>query len=97
VTVEAVLVEPVHPAECGEFEFVDVVPELRGVGSVDAFGLAEAVGGLGERVVVGVGDRADRWSGADLVETLSESRRCELRPAGLAPSSISALADSTAK
>ncbi len=43
VAVEAVVVEPVHPAEGGEFEFVDVVPESRGVGSVDALGLVETV------------------------------------------------------
>lgn len=41
VAVKPFVVEPVHPAEGGEFEFVDVVPWLRGVGPVDAFGLVE--------------------------------------------------------
>jgi hypothetical protein len=51
VAVEPVFVEPVHPGEGGEFELVDVVPAV-GVGPVDALGLVEPVGGLGEGVVV---------------------------------------------
>ena len=54
VAVEPVVVEPVHPGQGGELEFVDVVPGSGRVGSVDAFGLVEPVGGLRERVVVGV-------------------------------------------
>lgn len=77
VPVEALVVEPVHPRERGEFELVDVVPWPGGVGSEDALGLVEPVRGLGERVVA-VGDRADRGSSTDLVESLSEPHGREL-------------------
>ena len=50
VTVEPVMVEPVHPRQRREFEFVDVVPRPRGVRAVDALGLVEPVGRLRERV-----------------------------------------------
>src|SRR5215210_1292146 len=70
VAVEPLLVEPVHPGEGGEFDLVDVVPGPGRVGPVDALGLVEAVGRLGQCVVVGVCNRADRWSGADLLEAL---------------------------
>jgi hypothetical protein len=36
VAVETALVEPLDPAEGGEFRFVDVIPGPRGVGPVDA-------------------------------------------------------------
>jgi hypothetical protein len=65
VAVQPGLVEPVHPGQGGEFELVDVVP-AGGVGSVDALGLVQAVGRLGERVVIGVRDRPDRGTGTDL-------------------------------
>lgn len=51
VAVEPLLVEPVHPRESREFEFVDVVPAGR-VGPVDAFGLVKPVGRLGQRIVI---------------------------------------------
>jgi putative transposase len=73
VAMQAVLVEPVHPAERGELELVDVGPGSRRVGSEDALGLVEAVGGLGQGVVERIGDGADRGSGADLVEAFGES------------------------
>ena len=49
VAVEPVVVEPVHPGEGGQLEGVDVVPPVS-VGPVDALGLVEPVGGLGQRV-----------------------------------------------
>ena len=49
VAVEPVFVEPVDPGEGGELELVDVVP-ARGVGPVDALGLVEPVGRLGQSV-----------------------------------------------
>ena len=79
VAVEPLLVEPVHPAQGGEFELVDVVPAV-GVGPVGAFGLVETVGRLGQGVVIGIGDGADAGAGADLVEAFGESQRRELRP-----------------
>jgi hypothetical protein len=48
----------VHPRQGDQFEFVDVVPATA-VGPVDAFGLVQAVGRLGERVVEAVGDGAN--------------------------------------
>ena len=51
-----------------------------GVGPVDALGLVEPVDRLGQRVVVAVGDGADRWSCADLVEAFGEAHGRELRP-----------------
>jgi len=50
VAVEALLVEPVHPRQRGQFEVADVVP-AAGVGAVDAFGLVEPVDRLGEGIV----------------------------------------------
>ena len=78
VAVQPVLVEPVHPVQGRELELVDVVPAGR-VGAVGALGLVEPVGGLRERVVVGIGDGPDRWSGADLVEPFGEPHGGELR------------------
>lgn len=78
VAVEAVLVEPVHPGEGGELELVDVVPDSWRLGAVDALGLVEAVGGLGQRVVVGIGDGPDARAGADLIEPLGEPHTREL-------------------
>lgn len=78
VAVEAVLVEPVHPRQGGELELVDAVPAV-GVGPVDALGLVEPVGRLGQRVVVGIGDGADRGPRSDLVEAFGEPHGCELR------------------
>lgn len=54
VAAEPVLVEPVHPREGGELDFLDVVPGPQRVGSVDVLGLVEPVGPLGQGDVVGV-------------------------------------------
>ena len=77
VAMEPLLVEPVHPAQGGEFELVDVVPAVC-VGPVGAFGLVEPVGRGGQCVVIGIGDGADAGAGADLVEAFGESQRREL-------------------
>jgi putative transposase len=50
-----------------------------GVGPVDALGLVEPVGRLGQGVVVAVGDGADAGAGADLVEPFGEAHTGELR------------------
>ena len=78
VAMEPLFVEPVHPAQGGEFELVGVVPAVC-VGPVGAFGLVETVGRLGQCVVIGIGDGADAGAGADLVEAFGESQRRELR------------------
>jgi hypothetical protein len=49
VAVEPLLVEPVRPREGGQFKVLDVVPPTA-VGPVDALGLVEPVGRLGQRV-----------------------------------------------
>ena len=59
VAVEALVVVPVHPAQGGEFDVVDAAPWAPG-GAADQFGLVEADDGLGEGVVVGIPDGADR-------------------------------------
>ena len=79
VTVEAVFVEPVHPRQRRELEFIDIVPWARRIGSEDALSLVEPVRGLGEGVIERVRDRADRGSRADLVEPLGEPHGRELR------------------
>ncbi len=66
VAVQSLLVEPVHLGQRGEFEFVDVVP-AGGAGPVDALGLVEPVGCLGEGIVVAIGHGPDGGTGADLV------------------------------
>ena len=59
VRVQPVVVEPVDPAEGGEFELVDVVPAVVGVGPVDALGIVEAVRRLSQRIAVAVCNSAD--------------------------------------
>ena len=46
-------VEPVNPVEGGEFDGIDVAPRAL---AVDHFVLVETVDGLGQGVVIGVGD-----------------------------------------
>ena len=50
VAVAPLLVEPGHPRQRRELEVLDVIPSCS-VGTVDAFGLVEAIGRLGEGVV----------------------------------------------
>lgn len=63
--VQPVVVEPVHPGQGGQFEFVDGAE--RAV-DLDAFGLIQPDHGLGQRVVEGVPDGADRGDRADVGE-----------------------------
>lgn len=51
------VVVPVDPFEGGD---LDLVGRLPGSAGFDQFGLVEADGGLGQGVVVGVADAADR-------------------------------------
>lgn len=59
---EATGVVPVNPAEGCELKFFDRSPEPRAGGSGDKFGLAAGVHGLGQGIVVAVGDRSGRGS-----------------------------------
>jgi putative transposase len=80
VAVQARGVVPVHPAQRGEFDVLDGLPWLLPGGPADQLGLVVAVDRLGQGVVVGVTDRADRRDCADLGEPLAIAHRCELRP-----------------
>lgn len=73
--VEAFGVEPVDPAERGQLEVLDGAPGTVAAGE---FGLVEPVDRLGQRVVVAVRDRPDRWRRADLVETFGVAHGSEL-------------------
>jgi len=77
VAVEALGVVPVHPRQGGEFDVVDGAPGTRG-GAADQLGLVEADHGLGQGVVVGIPDRADRGHRAQLGEALPPGHRGEL-------------------
>ena len=57
VLVEAAVVEPVDPLGGGDLDVVDGPPGLAGF---DQLGLVQAVDRLGQGVVVGAADRADR-------------------------------------
>ena len=50
------VIEPVHPCERGEFNGFYRFPRA----SVDELCLVEAVGGLSQRVIVGIANAADR-------------------------------------
>ena len=54
---KASVVEPVDVLEGGDLDLLDGPPRSAGF---DQFGLEQADRGLGQRVVVGVADRADR-------------------------------------
>ena len=62
---QAVLVEPVHPGERGEFELVGGAE--RAV-DLHALGLVEPDDALGEGIVIAVADRPDRRDRADVRE-----------------------------
>ena len=68
---------PVHPAEGGEFDVVDGAPGALS-GASDGLGLEQRVHRFGQRVVMGVPDRADRRCGAGLVEALAVADAGEL-------------------
>src|SRR3954471_10951618 len=64
-----------HPAERGDLDVVDAPPRPL---TADQFGLVEPVHGLGQGVVIGISDGADRGSGADLGEAFGVTDRREL-------------------
>ena len=66
------IVEPIHPFKGGEFDRLEAAP---GSPPVDQLGLVEAVDGLGQRVVVGIADAADRGLDASLGQTLGVADR----------------------
>ena len=65
---EPSVIEPVDPFEGGELDGLEVAP---GSAPMDDLGLVEAVDRLGERVVVGIADAADRGHEAGLRQPLS--------------------------
>ena len=66
------MIEPVDPAQRRELDVVDCAPRAA---APDHLGLVEAVDGLGERVVVGVADAANRALDAGLGEALRVTNR----------------------
>src|SRR5690606_13304871 len=78
VAVQPLLVVPVHPCQGGQFELVDVVPDGGSVGPVDALGLVQPVGGLGQGGVAGIGGAPDGGAGAELVRPCGEPHTGEL-------------------
>src|SRR3954447_2695156 len=63
--VEPCVVEPVDPAERRELDVVDGPP---GCLAADQLGLEHPVDGLGQSIVVGIGDGPNRRTSADVVE-----------------------------
>jgi hypothetical protein len=64
VLVEAAVVEPVDPFRGGQFDCFNGPP---GLAWFDQLGLIQAVDRLGQRVVTGAADRADRgWASRSL-------------------------------
>lgn len=82
----SVLVEPVHPGQGGQFEFIG---GAEWTVDLHAFVLVEPHDGLGQRVVEGVPDRADRGDRADVGEALGVPDRGVLA-AGIGIKRISA-------
>ena len=67
--VEAVLVEPAHPGEWGEFEF-EFVGGAEWDVDLDALRFVEPDDALREAVVIAVADGSDRGDRADIGESL---------------------------
>ena len=70
------MVEPVDPLGGGQLDLLDGPP---GLARFDQLGLVEAVDGLGQRVVIGAADGADRGLDAGFGEPLGEPDRRVLR------------------
>ena len=68
VLVEPAVVVPVDPRRGGDLDGVEVAP---GSLAADHFGLVEAVDALGQGVVIGGADRADRRRDARVGEPLA--------------------------
>ena len=77
---EPSVVEPVDPFKRGQLDCFEVSPRPS---SVDHLGFVEAVDRLGERVVVGVADAADRRKDAGLGEAFGVADR-DVLPAPIA-------------
>lgn len=72
VLVRALGVEPHHPFGGGQFDLVDVPPRAL---AADDLVLERSDGGLGQRVVQGIADRADRGIHTFIDEALGEGHR----------------------
>ena len=82
---------PVHPAEGGVLDVVDCAPGALSWSS-DQLGLEQRVHGLGEGVVVGVADGADRGDRADVVACGRAFTGCRGRT-GSVTAALSSLVD----
>ena len=67
---DASVIEPVHPFEGGEFHCSCVAP---GPPAMNDLGFEQAVDRLGERIIVGIADAADRWLDPCLGQTFGVS------------------------
>src|SRR3989337_3449295 len=74
-SVEPGLIEPGHPFQGGEFEFVDVAPRPL---VADQFVLVAGKLSLRHRVIERIPHRADRGDGAELGEALPVTNRRKL-------------------
>ena len=72
VLVRALGVEPHHPFGGGQFDLVDVPPRAL---AADDLVLERSDGGLGQRVVQGIADRADRGIHTFIDEAVGEGHR----------------------
>ncbi len=79
VSVEALVVEPVHPPQRGELDVGNSAPGSL-VGPVDEFGLVEAVHCFRQRIIRTVPNRPYRGHGPELFESFRVSDRRVLRP-----------------
>ena len=82
LAVDAFGIEPAHPPAGLDLEIVEAFPVAADPGEhgrvAVELGLEQGVHRLGHRIVITVGDRADRWCGADVVETLGVGDRSVL-------------------
>jgi hypothetical protein len=76
---EAPMVEPIHPFEGGELDCLDAVP---GAAPADHLGLEQADDGLGESIVIGIVDAADRGFDASIRQALGVADRDVLAAVG---------------
>ena len=72
------MVEPVDPSQRCELDLLKVPPWPL---VSDHLGLVQPVDGLGQRIVVGITDAADRWRDPDLGQSICVSNRQILRAA----------------
>ena len=67
---QAPVVEPVDPAEGGQFQILHVAPWAL---AVNQLGFVETIDRFSEGVVVAVTDAADRWLNASFSQTIGVS------------------------